>query len=68
MLSKKVFLKILQILQENSSVGVSCKFIKNRLQYWCLTVKVAKFLRAPPVAVSVFFREELPPHPEINQY
>ena len=41
----KVFLKILQILQENTySPSGTCNFIKKRLQYWCFPVTFAKFL------------------------
>ena len=44
MFCKKKFLKISQILQENTCVGVS---IKKRLQHRCFPVKFAKFLRTP---------------------
>ena len=50
---KKVFLKILLISHENTSVGVSClnkvvdpqacNCIKKRLQHRCVLVKLAKF-------------------------
>ena len=43
---KKVFLKILQISQENICVGV-CNFIKKRLQHRCFAVKLTKFLGTP---------------------
>ena len=51
---KKVFLKILQISQENTFVGVSfnkvvglkaCNFIKKRLQHKCFPVNNVKFFR-----------------------
>ena len=49
---KKVILKILEISQENTCVGVflikSVKnFVKKRLQHRCSPVKFAKFLRTP---------------------
>ena len=53
---KKVFLKISQISQENTCIGVcfnnvaglqACKFIKKILQHWCFLMKFAKFLRTP---------------------
>ena len=53
-LLKMVFLKILQISQENTSVGIlfnkvaglkSCNFIEKRLQHRCFPVKFAKILR-----------------------
>ena len=49
---KKVILKILEISQENTCVGVflikSVKnFVKKRLQHSCSPVKFAKFLRTP---------------------
>ena len=36
-------------------IGVSqtCNFIKKRLQHRCFLVKLAKFLRTPPVAASI---------------
>ena len=45
--SKQVFIKILQISQENTYVVVPqvCNFIKKRLQHRCFPVKFAKFLR-----------------------
>ena len=51
-LSKNVFLKVLQISQENTCVGVFLiKFVKNfvkkRLQHNCFPVKFGKFLRTP---------------------
>ena len=48
---KKVFLKILNVSQENNCLGVSfheaeglrvCNFIQKRLQYSCFPVKFAK--------------------------
>ena len=44
---KKMLLKILQYLQENTCVGVfqACNFIKKRLQCRCFPVNIAKFLR-----------------------
>ena len=49
--SKKKFLKISQISQKNTCVGISgfqaYKFIKKRHQHRCFPVKFAKFLRAP---------------------
>ena len=46
---KKVFLKISQVSQENTCVGVSfnkfCNLIKKRLQHRCFTVKSEKFLK-----------------------
>ena len=49
-LSKNVFLKVLQISQENTCVGVFLiKFVKNyvkkRLQHKCFPAKFTKFLR-----------------------
>ena len=52
-LSKKIFLKISQISQKNTCVGVffnkvtgqACNFIKKRLPCRSLPVKLAKFLR-----------------------
>ena len=49
-----MFLKILQILQENKN----CNFIKKRIQHWCFLVKFGKvfkytfFYWTPPVAAS----------------
>ena len=45
---KKVFLKISQISQENTCVGVSFRpatLFKKRLQHWCFPVKFPKFLK-----------------------
>ena len=52
---KKLFLKISQISQENTCVGVSffnnvagpqaCTFIKKRLQHRCFSAKFAKFFK-----------------------
>ena len=45
---EKVFLKILQILQANTCVGVLvANFIKKRLRHKCFPVKFEKFLRTP---------------------
>ena len=54
--SKEMFLKILQISQENGCIVV-CDFIKIRLQHWRFPVKFAKFLknlfyRTSPMAAS----------------
>ena len=61
-LYKKVFLKIYQISQKNTCVGVwnykeslfnevaanqACNFTKIRLQHRCFPVKFVKFLRTP---------------------
>ena len=47
---KKLFLKTLQISQENTCVGVSCNkvtLIKKRLQHRYFPVRYAKFSRTP---------------------
>ena len=55
-LKKKLFLKLSQYSQENSCVGIffnkvsglqAFNFIKKRLQHWCISVNIAKFLRKP---------------------
>ena len=54
MFFKKVFLKILQYLEENTCVGLkACNFIKKRLQHKCFPENIAKFLR------TTFFIEHL---------
>ena len=49
---KKLFLKVLQCLQENTCVGSlflikACNFVKERLQQSCFSANITKFLRAP---------------------
>ena len=44
---KKVFLKVLQISQENTYVGVFCNFLKKRPQNRCFHVKFAKLIGTP---------------------
>ena len=64
--SKYVFLKVSQISQENTIIGVSfyktcrlkvCNFVQKRLQQRYFPVKFAKLLRTPPVVASVFFKK-----------
>ena len=43
--SEKVFLKISQIPQENTNIGISFNLIKRRLR--CFPVNIAKFLGTP---------------------
>ena len=43
--TKKVFIKISQISQQNTCGLHVCNFIKNRLQHRCFPVKFAKLLR-----------------------
>ena len=56
-------MRISQILQENTRVGVFfnniaglkvCNFVKKRLRHSCFLVKFAKYLRTPPAPASVF--------------
>ena len=51
-------LKNLGNFTENTCVGVAglkaSKLVKNRLQHQCFSVKFGTFLRAPPVAASIF--------------
>ena len=55
--TKKVFIKISQISQQNTCGLHVCNFIKNRLQHGCFPVKFAKslwsaFYRIPSVVAS----------------
>ena len=59
-----MFVRISQISQKNSNVGVSfsnaaglkaCNFVKKRLQNRCFPVKHAKFLRTPQEAAYELF-------------